>query len=156
MRPFALRLSAALLTFFVGVTLAALWYWPSSETEEVEVLVAPAPPPPALIPPTMPRHEAPPPARRLIQGGVLQGKAIAKPQPAYPEIAKAARAAGTVTVQIVVDESGNVESAEAVSGHPLLRQAAVEAARRARFAPTLLSGQPVKVGGVITYNFVLQ
>ena len=61
-----------------------------------------------------------------------------------------------MTVQIVVDESGRVISASAVSGHPLLQQAAVAAARQARFSPTLLSGQPVKVSGVITYNFVLQ
>src|SRR5215210_782207 len=78
------------------------------------------------------------------------------PAPTPPPIAKAARASGTVTVQILVDESGRVVSASAVSGHPLLQQAAVAAARNARFSPTLLSGQPVKVSGVITYNFVLQ
>ena len=105
--------------------------------------------------------EPPPPARpaprkrEVISGGVLNGKAISKPQPDYPPIAKAARASGTVTVQIVVDESGQVISARAVSGHPLLRNAAEAAARQARFTPTRLSGQPVKVSGVITYNFVL-
>jgi protein TonB len=87
---------------------------------------------------------------------VLNGKAISKPQPAYPAIARAARASGTVTVQVLVDERGNVVSASAVSGHPLLQQSAVAAARQAKFSPTLLSGQPVKVSGVITYNFVLQ
>ena len=109
----------------------------------------PPPPPPAPTPP-------PPPKKTIVSGGVLNGKAISKPQPAYPPIAKAARASGTVTVQILVDESGRVVSASAVSGHPLLQQAAVAAARNARFSPTLLSGQPVKVSGVITYNFVLQ
>jgi protein TonB len=109
------------------------------------------PPPPAPTPkPEPPKRTTP------VSGGVLNGKAISKPQPAYPPIAKAARASGTVTVQIVVDESGRVISASAVSGHPLLQQAAVSAARQARFSPTLLSGQPVKVSGVITYNFVLQ
>jgi protein TonB len=110
-----------------------------------------APPPP---PAPTPKPE--PPKKTIVSGGVLNGKAISKPQPAYPPIAKAARASGTVTVQIVVDESGRVISASAVSGHPLLQQAAVAAARNARFSPTLLSGQPVKVSGVITYNFVLQ
>jgi protein TonB len=110
-----------------------------------------APPPP---PAPTPKPE--PPKKTIVSGGVLNGKAISKPQPAYPPIAKAARASGTVTVQIVVDESGRVISASAVSGHPLLQQAAVSAARNARFSPTLLSGQPVKVSGVITYNFVLQ
>src|SRR5687768_14231574 len=108
----------------------------------------PPPPPPAPTPPPKPKT--------VVSGGVLNGKAISKPQPAYPPIAKAARASGTVTVQILVDESGRVVSASAVNGHPLLQQAAVAAARNARFSPTLLSGQPVKVSGVITYNFVLQ
>lgn len=109
------------------------------------------PPPPAPAPTPKPE-----PKKTTVSGGVLNGKAISKPQPAYPPIAKAARASGTVTVQILVDESGRVVSASAVSGHPLLQQAAVAAARQARFSPTLLSGQPVKVSGVITYNFVLQ
>jgi protein TonB len=90
----------------------------------------------------------------LISGGVLNGKAVSKPEPEYPEIAKAAGARGTVTVQIVLDEDGNVVSASAISGHPLLQQAAVAAARQAKFSPTRLSGQPVRVSGVITYNFV--
>ena len=94
--------------------------------------------------------------KAIVRGGVLNGKAFSKPAPPYPETAKAARASGTVTVQVVVDESGMVITASAVGGHPLLQQAAVDAARQATFAPTLLSGKPVKVSGVITYNFVLQ
>jgi len=93
--------------------------------------------------------------RMIVSGDVLNGKAVAKPAPVYPPIAKAARASGTVVVQIIVDEEGYVISAQAVSGHPLLQQAASVAARQVRFAPTRLGGQPVKVSGVITYNFVL-
>ena len=96
-----------------------------------------------------------PPVPKVISGGVLNGKAISKPQPAYPPIAKAAKASGTVTVQVLVDENGNVVTASAVSGHPLLTGAAVAAARQAKFSPTKIAGQPVKVSGVITYNFVL-
>lgn len=96
------------------------------------------------------------PRKAVISGGVLNGKATHKPAPEYPAIARAARAQGTVTVQITVDEDGNVVSASAVSGHPLLQQAAVAAARKARFSPTRLQGQPVKISGVVTYNFVLQ
>src|ERR1043166_863372 len=110
----------------------------------------------AIPPPPPPTPSAPSSNRAPVSGGVLNGKAISKPEPAYPPIAKAAKASGTVTVQILVDESGRVVSATAVSGHPLLQAAAVAAARQARFSPTLLSGQPVKVSGVITYNFVLQ
>jgi len=93
---------------------------------------------------------------KTISGGVLDGKATSKPQPPYPAAAKAARAEGTVTVQVTVDEEGKVVSASAVSGHPLLQAAAVSAARQARFSPTLLAGKPVKVTGILTYKFTLE
>lgn len=105
--------------------------------------------------PPPPPEEKPKP-RAPISGGVLNGKAISLPKPNYPPIAKAAHAAGTVVVQVLIDENGNVVSASAVSGHPLLVNAAVSAARSAKFSPTKLSGQPVKVTGVIQYNFVAQ
>jgi TonB family protein len=92
---------------------------------------------------------------KVVSGGVLNGKATSLPQPPYPAAARAVRASGAVTVQITIDESGSVTSASAVSGHPLLRPAAVAAARGARFSPTLLSGQPVRVTGVLIYNFRL-
>src|SRR2546423_2126702 len=107
------------------------------------------PPPPPPTPRT-------PSSSTIISGGVLNGKAISKPEPAYPPIAKAVKASGTVTVQVTVDEEGNVISAHAVSGHPLLQAAAVAAARQAKFSPTKLSGVPVKVNGILTYNFVLE
>jgi TonB family protein len=88
-----------------------------------------------------------------ISGGVLNANATSLPKPAYPAIAKATRASGAVVVQVTVDETGKVTDARAVSGHPLLRAAAEQAARQARFTPTLLSGQPVKVTGLLTYNF---
>jgi protein TonB len=87
---------------------------------------------------------------------VLNGKAVRLVQPSYPPIARSAHASGQVNVQITIDENGNVISAHAVSGHPLLQGAAVAAARSSKFTPTKLSGQPVKVSGVIIYNFVAQ
>jgi TonB family protein len=84
------------------------------------------------------------------------GKAISKPQPSYPAEARAAGAQGQVTVKILIGEDGRVASAEAVNGHPLLQEAAVEAARLARFSPVIVSGRPVKVESIITYNFVLR
>ena len=102
-------------------------------------------------PPPPPKPKAPP---KTISGGVLNGKAVSLPKPAYPPAARAVRAAGAVQVQVLIDEEGRVVSASAAGGHPLLQQAAVAAARQARFSPTLLSGQPVKVSGIITYNFV--
>lgn len=91
----------------------------------------------------------------IVSGGQLNDKATSLPRPAYPSVAKAAKASGTVVVEVVVDETGKVISANAISGHPLLRQSAVQAAYQARFKPTLLSGKPVKVTGTITYNFEL-
>jgi TonB family protein len=94
-----------------------------------------------------------PAKRRPISGGVLNGKAISLPQPEYPAEAKAAGAAGSVAVQVTIDEQGTVVSAQAVSGHAMLQPAAVSAALQARFTPTSLMGEPVKVTGVIVYNF---
>jgi protein TonB len=94
--------------------------------------------------------------KTVVSGGVLNGKAISKPQPAYPPIAKAARASGTVTVQVLVNEEGSVISAEAINGHPLLLKAAVAAAYQAKFSPRIISGQKVKVSGVLTYYFVFK
>ncbi|HZI46355.1 MAG TPA: energy transducer TonB, partial [Pyrinomonadaceae bacterium] len=94
--------------------------------------------------------------RRAIQGGVLNGKATSLPKPEYPAIARAAKASGTVTVEVLVDEDGNVVEAKAVSGHPLLQAAAVTAARQAKFTPTLVSGEPTRISGSLTYNFVPQ
>ena len=85
--------------------------------------------------------------------GVINGKATNLPTPPYPAAAKAVGAAGKVSVQVLIDETGKVASAHAVSGHPLLTDAAVRAARGATFSPTYLSKVPVKVTGVIVYNF---
>lgn len=157
------RLAVALLAFGLGVTATTLWI--AFRTPEVKSLkfetvrkrecnARPFLPPLPTVeaPPPLPLDEPPPLMPRApINGGILNGKAISKPQPIYP----ATRASGIVSVQVTVDESGNVISAKAVSGHPLLQSAAVKAAYQARFAPTRLSGQPVKVSGVLTYNFVL-
>lgn len=97
-----------------------------------------------------------PAPRGPVSGGVLNGKAVSLVQPAYPAIARSAHASGTVSVQVLIDESGNVISAHAVSGHPLLQSSAVAAAGASKFTPTMLSGVPVKVSGIINYNFQAQ
>lgn len=107
-------------------------------------------------PPPPPPPPSPTPPRAPISGGVLNGKAVHLVQPPYPAIAKQAHASGTVVVQVVIDENGNVIAAHATSGHPLLQAAAVNAARQSKFSATKLSGQPVKVSGIIQYNFVAQ
>ena len=104
----------------------------------------------------------------MISGGVLNGKAISLPKPAYPPAAKAVRASGTLLVEVLIDERGNVVWAKAVGGsyvdmttkerksgvHPLLISASESAARQAKFSPTLVDGKPVNVTGMITYTFV--
>ncbi|MFN0122382.1 MAG: energy transducer TonB [Blastocatellia bacterium] len=117
----------------------------------------PPPPPPKPSPTAKPEPTPTPIPKKIpVSGGVLQGNAIRRVQPTYPPIAKAARAAGAVNVQVEISEDGDVISAAVVSGHPLLRDAALQAARQWKFKPTLLSGQAVKVSGVLTFNFTLQ
>jgi protein TonB len=108
-------------------------------------------------PPSAPARTvpAPKPLLKPISGGVLNGAAISLPKPVYPDAAKNVRASGMVTVEVIIDVNGKVVSARATAGHPLLQQAAVQAAYQARFSPTTLSGQPVKVSGSINYNFAL-
>lgn len=90
-----------------------------------------------------------------VDGGVLNGRAISLPRPSYPDEARRRRLQGTVIVRVTVDELGRViEAADMCNGNPLLVAGSLQSARAARFTPTKLSGQPVKVTGVITYNFV--
>lgn len=90
---------------------------------------------------------------KRISGGVMNGKATDLPEPDYSPAAKAVKATGTVTVSVVIDETGKVISAEAVSGHPLLRNSAKSAALKANFPPQKLNGKPVQVSGVLVYKF---
>lgn len=92
--------------------------------------------------------------QKVVSLGVINGRAEYFVEPSYPAAARAVRVSGLVNVQITIDEKGNVVNARAVSGHPLLRAAAIDAARKSKFVPTLLSGTPVSVSGVIVYNFV--
>lgn len=90
----------------------------------------------------------PQPANRPVNGGVLNGRALNLPAPTYPPMAKQMRASGEVRVQVAVDDRGNVISAHAISGHPLLRQSAEMAARRSKIRP---NGQNEL--GELVYNF---
>lgn len=118
----------------------------------------PEPPPAPKVKPTpepTPEVKPTPPQVLKVSTGVAQGLAIRKVSPQYPAIAKAARISGAVQVQVLISEDGRVLNAGAVSGHPLLRDAALDAARQWLFKPTTLSEVPVKVQGVLTFNFAL-
>lgn len=88
------------------------------------------------------------------QGSVLNGRALSLPKPEYPGAAAARRLEGLVVVKVQIDEKGTVINAKDLcQGPPFLSEAAVAAARKARFSPTMLDGVAVKVIGVIKYNF---
>ena len=113
----------------------------SGKTEGEDVLRGS--PPPALKKPTA----------TLRTSKVLNGVAVSLPKPTYPQHAVILNLQGSVKVQVTIDEKGNVISAKAADGHPFFRPVAEQAARNARFRPTLLNDAPVKVTGVIVYNF---
>jgi TonB family protein len=169
MRSKMLGLAIALSTFGLGIAATTVWiarHTPPAPqvivTQRiVEVPSAMSAPPEQLSPCNASSGRAssasaPPVSDIVISGGVLNGKGISKPAPVYPPIARAARASGEVVVMVKVDECGKVVAAKAVSGHPLLQQAAAQAAYGWRFPPTRLSGEPVKVSGTISFNFLLQ
>ncbi|HYK22234.1 MAG TPA: TonB family protein [Pyrinomonadaceae bacterium] len=102
-----------------------------------------------------PPSPGPKPILKPVSGGVLNGTALSLPPPVYPEAAKRMRTSGVVVVDVILDETGKVVAATASSGPTILREAAVQAALKAKFSPTKLSGQPVKVSGIINYKFSL-
>jgi TonB family protein len=87
--------------------------------------------------------------------GSLVSKARQRSAPSYPPIARAARVGGNVTVFLIVNERGEVESVMRAEGPAQLQQAAIEAARRWKFNPTVIDGQPVRVSGYLSFNFTL-
>jgi hypothetical protein len=104
----------------------------------------PADPMPAPASPAVPK---------IVSKGVINGSAIYLAKPEYSASAKAIGATGVIAVHVTIDEAGNVISAVATGGHPLLKAASVDAAKASKFKPTLLEGVPVKVSGVVVYNF---
>lgn len=116
--------------------------------------IAPPPPMPKVTPQPVeePKRQGP----VQVSKGVLQGKAIRKVKPEYSSIARQIRASGAVQVLVLISEEGRVIEATAIDGHPVLRPIAVAAARGWVFEPTTLSEVPVKVQGVLTFNFILQ
>jgi len=121
------------------------------ETEKPEAKPTPSPTSPATQPVSGSEPETKP-----ADGGILNSKALDLPAPKYPEAAQKAHASGQVQVKVLVDETGRVISAEALFGPESLRQAAVEAAKLAKFPPTVVEGAAVKVSGILTYDFKAQ
>jgi periplasmic protein TonB len=95
------------------------------------------------------------PQRIKLGGNVQEAKIVARPNPAYPPLARQARIQGNVVLHAIIDKDGTVTQLEVVSGHPLLVQSALAAVRQWRYQPTLLNNEPVEVDTTITVNFVL-
>ncbi|HEX8455868.1 MAG TPA: VWA domain-containing protein [Pyrinomonadaceae bacterium] len=134
---------------------------PQSSRPEQTTKSSPSPQSTTERTPSSEAHDEPPPhsspnaPKTPLSVGQLNSRAVSLPRPLYPPMGKQMRIEGTVKVAVVVDEQGRVVAARAESGHALLQNAAVQAARQARFAPTLVGGQPVAVAGFITYTFTL-
>lgn len=101
------------------------------------------------------RKQYTPKTSDIIDGGVMNGRALSFPKPEYPSRAKELREAGVVVVKVMIDETGKVIAATDIcQGPPNISAASVKAAMKARFTPTKMLGRPVKVSGIIQYNFV--
>ena len=140
-----LRLAASVLLIVLGLLTPVQAWFAWSRDERAMRNCRPLSAPSLMVPLTV----------GTAVTGVLNGTAVSLPSPAYPETARRMGIAGLVIVQVVLDETGKVISAQATEGPQPLRDVAVQAARKARFSPTKLSGQPVKVTGVINYKFAL-
>jgi periplasmic protein TonB len=105
-----------------------------------------APPPP----PVTPRKEP-----KKVSSGVQAARLVRKVAPEYPPLALAARIEGVVSLQVWIDEEGNVTSVDVLSGQHLLREAAVEAVRQWKYSPTILNGEPWPVLANVTVRFTL-
>ena len=120
----------------------------TGNTPVVDIPDTPPPPPTPAPTPVVPKI-------LKVSEAVVRSQAISLPKPSYPQMARQIRLQGRVVVQVLIDEKGNVVSAEVISGHPFFAPEAKRAAMQSRFSPTMLGQQPVKVSGVITYNFVM-
>ena len=99
------------------------------------------------------RHVEPP--TRVHVSSIDPARLVQQVQPVYPTPAKLAHISGPVVLHAIIGRDGSIESLQVMSGHPMLVNAALDAVRRWRYKPTLLSGQPVEVETTITVNFKL-
>ncbi len=104
----------------------------------------------AAEPPKVPEPSIAP---KSIELGSLVGLAVKMVTPVYPATARQMSINGQVMVQLMLDETGNVSSVRATTGPQILRAAGEDAARRSKFKPAMVGGQPVKATGFIVYNF---
>jgi TonB family protein len=159
---FRVRMRVKYSDYRVGrgkVTITEVGEAPETETKsqpQTETKPETQKPPLSATPPPVMNGASSSDDKPPIEGGFLNGKAVDLPKAAYPEAARKNHEAGTVQVQVIIDETGKVISATAIFGPDVLRDSAVKAAMRAKFKPTVVSGVAVKVSGILTYDFVAQ
>ena len=107
-----------------------------------------------FVPPPGAVHHAPPPPT-AVSGGVIEGYLVKQVQPVYPHVAQTIGVQGDVILQAMIDREGRIEQLQAVSGHPMLVAAALDAVRQWRYRPYRLNGEPVEVETQITVRFIL-
>jgi TonB family protein len=110
---------------------------------------------PPRITPVQTTDEPPPAPSPPRMSKVVAGSALTRVAAIYPPIAKQMKASGEVQVAITIDENGRVIEAKATSGHPALRSAAEEAAKKWVFKPASLDGKPMRQRDVLTFTFNL-
>jgi len=123
-----------------------------SEHSQVITIEAPPPPPMPKVASTVDTLEPTIEGLKIL-GSVTWGGVIKKAQPRYPPAAKRYNISGPVDVQVTISAAGSVTEARSISGHPLLRGAAEEAARQWAFKPATLKGVPVETQVVLTFVF---
>jgi len=106
-----------------------------------------------IISSTAPPPKVAAPQKLRVSSGVAEGNLIRRVEPTYPQMARAAHIQGTVVLQATISKTGTIENLHAVSGHPILQQAALEAVRQWKYKPYLLSGEPVEVETTINVEF---
>ena len=106
-----------------------------------------------LISSTAPPPKVAAPTKLRISSGVAEGNLINKVEPPYPAMAKIAHVQGDVVLQALISKQGSIENLRAVSGHPILIQAAMDAVKQWRYRPYMLNGEPVEVETTITVRF---
>jgi TonB family protein len=111
---------------------------------------------PLKTPPPAGSQSAGAPSRVRVGGAVQSANLISQVAPVYPPPAKQARIQGDVVLEAVISKEGDVTNLRVVSGHPLLVEAALTAARQWKYRPTLLNGQPVEVASQVTVPFKLE
>jgi protein TonB len=108
-----------------------------------------------------PKNEEPPPditklglfGRTQVDMQTALDQAIKKVEPEYPPAAKTAKIQGDVIIHVLIDKKGHVDKVRTMTGHPMLVDAAMAAAKQWQYEPFYLNGKPIEVETNILFKF---